>query len=348
MNNPLPVLLQRFFSHLRATQDASSHTVASYSDTLKLLLRYIAKQRQIALDRMTMDAFSPETVLGFLEHLQKERHNSSRTRNARLAAIRAFFRFSLHEVAPDFLDQAQRILAIPCKRADKPLLGFLTRKEVEAILGSADLSTWTGRRDHLLFVFLYNTGARISEALQVTLADFHNRVVLLKGKGRKHREVPLWTQTHHEIQRWCRENEIGHSQPIFGNRQLKPLSRREAARRQVLILQKARVSCPSLRNRHITLHSWRHTCAMHLLQSGVAIEIIALWLGHEQLSTTHGYLEADLSMKRNALAHLNAPSPGNRKANKETSNILAFLAGLYRLRAPFSVEFLVGARSFHG
>jgi len=326
--NSFPLLLQRFFAHLRSTQEVSIHTIAAYRDTLKLLLHFIAKEQGTSMDRITFESFNPDTILAFLEHLQKERHNTTRTRNTRLAAIRAFVRFSLCEVAPDFLDQAQRILAIPCKRTDKPLLGFLSRPEVEAILAAADLTTWTGRRDHLLFAFLYNTGARISEALQVTPADLQNRVVRLHGKGRKQREVPLWSQTHHEIQRWCRDNQIGASQPIFGNRECKSLSRREAARRLVLTLQKAQVACPSLRNRNITLHSWRHTCAMHLLQAGVAIEIIALWLGHEQLSTTHGYLEADLNIKKETLAQLKAPRFRRGVPKKATSHILAFLEAL--------------------
>jgi integrase/recombinase XerD len=324
-SNSFPVLLQRFFDHLRATQEASVHTIAAYRDTLKLLLHFIAKQQRSSIDRITFEAFSPETILAFLEHLQKERLNTTRTRNARLAALRAFVRFSLHELAPEFLDQAQRILAIPCKRTDKPLLGFLSRSEVEAILAAADRATWAGKRDHLLFAFLYNTGARISEALQVTPADIQNRVVCLRGKGRKQRAVPLWSQTHHEIQRWCRDNQIGVSQPIFGSTQFRSLSRREAARRLALTVKKAGEACPSLRARNVTLHCWRHTCAMHLLQAGVAIEIIALWLGQEQLNTTHGYIEADLNMKKDTLAQLKAPRSGRRVREKAPSHILAFL-----------------------
>ena len=327
-NDPFTVLLPRFFGHLRTTQAVSIHTIAAYRDTLRLLLLFMAKKQRVSIDRISFDAFCPDTILAFLEHLQQERHNTARTRNARLAAIRGFVRFALQELAPDFFQQAQRILAIPCKRFDKPLLGFLSRQEVEAILHATDSSSWAGRRDHLLFSFLYNTGARISEALQVTPADLQNRVVRLRGKGRKQREVPLWPQTHREIVQWCRENQIGTSQPVFGNREAKPLSRREAARRLVLTLQKAGTVCPSLRGRKITLHSWRHTCAMHLLQAGVAIEIIALWLGHEQVNTTHGYLEADLSMKQETLDHLKAPTSKRGSPKAKASHILAFLKAL--------------------
>ena len=327
-NNLFAVLLQQFFRHLRATQEVSIHTVCAYRDTLRLLLLFIAKRKHLSIDRITFDALSPEMILAFLEYLQKERRNTTRTRNARLAAIRSFVRFSLYHLPPEFIDQAQRILAIPCKRTDRPLLGFLSRREVEAILASNNLSTRTGRRDHLLFLLLYNTGARISEILQITPADVQNRVVRLHGKGRRQREVPLWLQTHREIQQWCQENQIGPSQPIFGNRELKPLSRREAARRLALTLEKARVLCPSLRNRNITLHSWRHTCAMHLLQAGIAVEIIALWLGHEQLTTTHAYLEADINMKRETLDQLKAPIAGKRISKRATSHVLAFLEAL--------------------
>lgn len=329
MSKPsLPVLLQQFFVHLRATQELSHHTIAAYRDSLKLLLHFMAKEQCRSLDQITLEAFSPETILAFLEHLQQERRNSARTRNARLAALRTFVRFCLGELAPDFLDPAQRILAIPCKRTEKPLLGFLSRQEVEAILAATEPTTWTGQRDHLLFGFLYNTGARISEALQVTPTDLQNRAVRLRGKGRKQREVPLWTQTYRQLQQWCRDHQIGAAHPIFGNGQCQSLSRRQAARRLALTLQKAALACPSLRNRTITLHTWRHTCAMHLLQAGVALEIIALWLGHEQPATTHGYLEADLNMKKETLDHLQAPNSSRRISKKAPSNILAFLEAL--------------------
>jgi integrase len=295
------------------------------------LLQFIAQRRHLSVDQITLGVFYPDIILAFLEHLEKERHNTSRTRNARLGAIRAFVRFCLGEVEPDFIAQAQRILAIPCKRCDKPLLGFLTPPEVKAILSATDLSTWAGRRDHLLFSLLYNTGARISEALQLKPSDLQNRVVRLHGKGRRERDVPLWRQTHCEIQRWCRDNQIQDSQPIFGDRNHRPLSRRGAARRLALTLKQAAATCPSLRdlrNRTISLHTWRHTCGMHLLQAGVPIEIIALWLGHEQVNTTHGYLEADPKLKREILSHLRQPTPWRQTRKKASSHVLAFLESL--------------------
>jgi integrase/recombinase XerD len=320
-------LLQRFFTQLRTEYAGSPHTISAYRDTFRLLLRFMAKHCSTSIDQISWEAFSPDTILVFLQHLEDERLNTARTRNARLAAIRAFVRFVLGNVSPDFAGDAQRILAIPCKRSVRPVLGFLSLNEVEFLLAAIDVSTWTGRRDYLLFSLLYNTGARISEVLQLTPADIQQRVVRLHGKGRKERDIPLWPQTQRLIQKWCRENKISSDQPIFGNRAGKPLSRRSAARRFALVLRKAQKACPALRRPNLSPHSIRHTTAMHLLQSGVPLEVIALWLGHEQLATTHGYLEADLTMKSHILSHLQ-PISRRRGPKRVLSNIMAFLEAL--------------------
>jgi integrase/recombinase XerD len=320
-------LLQRFFTHLRTEHEVSHHTISAYRDTFRLLLRFMADHCSTTIDQISWEAFSPDTVLAFLQYLENKRLNTVRTRNARLAAIRAFVRFVLGNVSPDFAGNAQRILAIPCKRGVRPVLGFLNLNEVESLLAAIDVSTWTGRRDYLLFSLLYNTGARISEVLQLTPADIQHRVVRLRGKGRKERDVPLWSQTHRQIQKWCRENKINSDQPIFGNRAGKPLSRRSGARRFALILRKAQKGCPALRRPDLSPHSIRHTTAMHLLQSGVPLEVIALWLGHEQVATTHGYLEADLTMKSQILSNLQ-PIPWRRAQKRTLSNIMAFLEAL--------------------
>jgi integrase/recombinase XerD len=320
-------LLQRFFTHLRTEHPGSPHTISAYRDTFRLLLRFMANHCSTSIDQISWEAFSPDTILAFLQHLEDKRLNSARTRNARLAAIRAFVRFLLGYMSPDFAGDAQRILAIPCKRSDRPVLGFLSLNEVEFLLAAIDVSTWTGQRDYLLFSLLYNTGARISEVLQLTSANIHHRVVSLHGKGRKERSVPLWFQTHRQIQKWCRENKITSNQPIFGNRAGKPLSRRSVARRFALTLRKAQKRCPALRRPNLSPHSIRHTTAMHLLQSGVPLEVIALWLGHEQVATTHGYLEADLTMKNQILSQLK-PTPWRRAPKRTLSNIMAFLEAL--------------------
>jgi integrase/recombinase XerD len=322
-----PSLVQAFFTYLRREQAVSEHTVAAYRDTFRLLLRFFGEHRRIPVDQIALEDFCPDTILAFLEHLEKNRRNLPRTRNARLTAIRAFVRFALTRMAPEFVGDAHRILAIPSKRANKPVLGFLQRKEVDAILAAVDVAAPIGQRDHLLFSLLYNTGARISEALQLTPADVLHRVVHLHGKGRKQRDVPLWPQTHQQLQRWCRDRQLATTQPIFANAAGRPLSRRSAARRLALALQRAQLSCPSLHGRKISLHTFRHTTAMHLLQSGVSIEIIALWLGHEQLVTTHGYIEADLSLKKAALDCLQSPRR-RRVPKRSSSQILEFLHAL--------------------
>jgi integrase/recombinase XerD len=186
----------------------SHHTISAYRDTFRLLLRFMADHRSISIDQISWEAFSPDTILAFLQYLENKRLNTARTRNVRLAAIRAFVRFVLGHVSPDFAGDAQRILAIPCKRSVRPVLGFLNLNEVESLLAAIDISTWTGRRDYLLFSLLYNTCARISEALQLTPSDIQHRVVRLHGKGRKERDVPLWPETQRQIQKWCRENKI--------------------------------------------------------------------------------------------------------------------------------------------
>lgn len=323
-----PVVLQRFFEHLRSIQEASSHTVAAYRDTFRLLLLFMARTRKKPVDRITFGDFDADCVLAFLAHLEKDRQNLAQTRNARLAAIRAFVRFALGHTAPDFVDRGQRILSIPCKRATRPVLGFLTRKELQTILAACDLAAWTGRRDHLLFALLYNTGARISEALRLAPSDVRNRIVRLHGKGRKERDVPLWPQTQRELCQWCHDNKIAGEQFIFSSRKDQPLTRRGAARRLTLTIQKATAACPSLRGRQITLHTFRHTTAMHLLQAGVSMEIIALWLGHEQVNTTHAYIEADLEVKRKTLDRLRAPDPWGRFVKARSSHILDFLEAL--------------------
>lgn len=208
------------------------------------------------------------------------------------------------------------------------MLGFMTRDEIDAVLAAADQTTWSGRRDVLLFTLLYNTGARISEALQLRPEDLLNRAVHLRGKGRKDRTVPVWLRVERLLRRWCKTNRVGPEQLIFTNRNGEPLSRDGAAFRLALAVRKAAAHCPSLKDRRITCHTFRHSCAMSLLQAGVALEVIALWLGHAKPLTTHGYVEADLKMKAECLRRLAEPAPPRRRFPKESSRLLAFLQAI--------------------
>lgn len=321
------ILVQRFFGHLRAERNVSEHTICAYRDSFRLFLRYLTEQRRLRPEKVTFEAFSPEVILGFLGHIEAARGNTIRTRNSRLTAIRAFVRFALSQGIPEFLPVGQRILNIPIKRANKPLLGFMDNKEIDAVLSAINLSTWSGRRDHLMFTLLFNTGGRISEVLQMRPADVRHRIVRLHGKGRKDREVPIWPETEKTIRGWCKYDRPENAQYLITSAKGAQLSRRAAALRLKLAIRGACARCPSLRNRRITLHTWRHSTAMSLLRAGVQAEIIALWLGHEQLTTTHGYIEADLTLKQQCLDQLRKPTVRQARRHR-TSHLLEFLQAL--------------------
>ena len=198
-------LVQRFFAeYLAAQRNLSPHTRLSYRNTFRLLLRFLAEQHRRSVDQLTLGTLTPESILAFLDHLERTRRNSPRTRNVRLAAIRTFVRYVLGTAALEFLGPGQRILAIPPKKSSRAALGFMTREEIDAVLAATDQNTWSGRRDLILFTLLYNTGARISEALQIRARDVHDDIVLLHGNGRKEREVRLWPQSARRLRRWYR------------------------------------------------------------------------------------------------------------------------------------------------
>lgn len=314
-NDTFSELLQRFFAeHLTAQRNLSGHTIAAYRDSFRLLLRFLSTHLRVSIDRLTLDSLTPDTILAFLDHLERSRGNVPRTRNFRLAAVRAFTRFVISLGEPGVFAAGQRLLSIPIKRSARPLMQFMTREEVEAILAAPNPTLWIGRRDRLLFAFLYNTGARISEALQLRASDVKDRVAQLHGKGRKDRAVTLWRRTATEIRRWCRDNQIPTEQLVFTNLRGTRLTRHGARLRLRLAVRDAARTCSSLCGRKIGLHTFRHSCAMHLLQSGVALEVIALWLGHERPITTHGYVEADLKMKEESLRRLEQLPPARRHA----------------------------------
>lgn len=326
----LPELLQRYFTeHLAAQRNLSVHTRRGYSDALRLLLAFLAHRQRCQIDQLQLGALNPEAILAFLGYLERDRGNAPRTRNLRLAAIRSFVRFVLGQAAAlDFIGVAHRILAIPQKKGTKPMLGFMTREEIDAVIDATDQATRAGQRDRVLFTLLYNSGARISEALQLHPQDLHGNAVHLPGKGRKERTVPLWPSTTRMLRQWCKSNRIAPAQPIFTNRIGEPLSPDGVAYRLSLTIRKATKHCPSLLGRRISAHTFRHSCAMSLLQAGVALEVIALWLGHAQPITTHGYVEADLEMKTRCLRRLAEPQTQKPNPREEPSRLLAFLRAI--------------------
>jgi integrase/recombinase XerD len=303
-------LLQSFFSeHLCNHRDASIQTIASYRDTFRLLLSYVQQTTGIEPSALRITDLEVTVILAFLAHLEEQRHNSVRSRNIRLAAIRSFFRLvALRD--PDSVGLATQVLAIPIKRCDKPLVGYLTQPEMEAILAVPDLSLWIGQRDHALLLTMYNSGGRVSEIIGLSWQQvrFGTTTYLdLNGKGRKERSVPLWPKTAKVLHQWRKRQPGSSTSTIFPSLRGNVLTRDSVNHLLREIVQLAIPACRSLATKRVTPHLIRHGTAMHLLQSGVDITVIALWLGHEDFQTTHVYLQADLAMKEKALNKLAPP-----------------------------------------
>lgn len=306
-----PVLLQRFFvQRLMQQQHVTARTVVAYRDSFRLLLGFAHQQLGKRPSDMALDDLNPTFILAFLKHLEVDRRNCARSRNVRFAAIRSFMEYVSFE-EPSALALAQSVLAIPMKRFEQPLIGYLSREHIEAILTAPDADTWTGQRDRVMLTTLYNTGARVSELIGMRIADLTLQPtawVRIRGKGRKERSVPLWTDTAKELKRWLEQYPRTLEQPLFPNRSGTPLTRIGLTERLKLAVQGAAQKFPELIKRRVFPHLVRHSVAMHMLQSGVDITVIALWLGHESPITTHRYVEADLKMKDRALKLLQAPS----------------------------------------
>ncbi len=330
MTTDLARLIRAFFCQRLIQQRNVSHqTVCSYRDTFRLLLRFSEQQLgKPAVDLQLVD-IDASLVLAFLGDLELQRHNCIRTRNARLAAIRSFLHYAVLQ-EPTALPGIQQVLAIPLKRFDRPIVRYLTQAEMQAILEAPDINTWSGQRDHALLVTLYNTGARVSEIIAIRRADFENersQAVHLHGKGRKERVIPLWKRTRRLLRAWVAQIRPDPQQPLFPNRFGHMLSRSGVESRLRMAVTNAATQCPSLISKVVSPHVIRHTTAMHLLQAGVDLSVIALWLGHENEVTTHQYLEADLGMKEKALAKLQPPSMHFTRY-KPSCDVLSFLDGL--------------------
>lgn len=325
-----PALVQRFFTEYLVAQRAlSAQTVACYRDALSLFLKFASRRLGKPPTSMRLADVTPELILEFLAHLEGERHNAVRSRNLRLTAIRAFMKFA-GRCDVTAMGIVERTLAVPMKRFDRPLLGHLTREEVNAVLGQPG-ADWTSQRDHLLLSLLYNTGARVSEMIGVRVADDvldGAACVHLHGKGRKERSVPLWKSSVAIIRAWLRTNPqlIGQA-ALLPNRSGHPMTRCNVAQRLALAVDRAVATQPSLAGKRVSPHVMRHSTAMHLLQSGVPFNVIALWLGHESMNTTHRYVEANLAMKEQALARLQAPEVRFTRF-RATDDLMRFLQTL--------------------
>lgn len=324
-----PLVRAFFTDHLLHQKQVSPETLAAYRDAVRLLLTFLQQHRHISPDQVTLDHLDVPVILAFLDHLETDRHNSSQSRNARLAALRSFFRFVAFR-CPDRLDMTTRVLAIPRKKTTRRVVHFLTRAEMEALLTACDHGTWGGRRDHALLLTLYNTGARVSELTGLRRGQVRfgaSTIVQLLGKGRKERAVPLWARTGRVLRAWF--DELGDATPDFAfpSAQGRRLTRHGVAYLLRDAVTRTRPTCPSLTTKRVSPHVIRHSTAMHLLQAGVDLATIALWLGHERLETTHLYLEADLELKERALKQLSPLGPPARRFKADPS-LLGFLASL--------------------
>jgi integrase/recombinase XerD len=300
----LSPLLQSFFvDRLLGQRQASAHTVAGYRDSFRLLLQFAAERLGKAPTALVVADLDAPFVGEFLTHLEQERANTPRTRNARLAAVHSFFRYvAVREPACALI--CQRVLAMPSKRYDRKLIEFLDRSQIDALLSAPDPSTWTGRRDRTLLMVAIQTGLRVSELIGLRCQDVvlgtgaHVRCV---GKGRKHRSTPLRPDVAAVVAAWLRERAGQPADPVFPSLRGSPLSRDAVERLVTRHAAAARTRCPSLQRKTVTPHTLRHTAAMELLQHGVDRSVIALWLGHESVETTQAYLHADLRLKERAL-----------------------------------------------
>lgn len=325
-----PALLQAFFTdRLLKQRRASPHTVTAYRNTFRLLLRFAATRLGRAPSQLELTDLDAAFQGEFLDHLERERGNSARSRNARLAALHAFFRYVAF-MAPAHALLCQRVLAIPSKRFERGVVEFLAEHEIEVLLAAPNTATWIGRRDRALLLVAVQTGLRVSEltALRrqhVTLgAGAHVRCL---GKGRKLRCTPLRRDVGQILEAWLREQPQEPDTPVFPSSRGGHMSEDAVERLVAKYVTVARRRCSSLGNKRITPHTLRHTAAMQLLQHGVDRSVIALWLGHESIETTQIYLHADLRLKEKALARTSSSGQVPRRFSPGDA-LLTFLEGL--------------------
>lgn len=326
-----PTLQSFFTDYLIGQREASGHTITAYRDCFRLLLGYVRERTGIAPSDLDIAVVDAELVADFLAMLEQRRGNSTRTRNARLAAIHSLF----HHAAlrhPEHADLIARVLAIPPKNTNQSVVSYLTDRDVDALLAAPDRSTWTGRRDHALLLLMVTTGVRVSELTSLTRADTctdtRGAHIAVHGKGRKHRITPLGAITTAALRTWLAENPGPPTAPLFTARgTTRRMTTDAVAQRITLHAAAAAVTCPTIACKNLTPHVMRHTCAMRMLAGGIDVTTIALWLGHESAESSRPYLHADLQIKQRALDRTAPPHtrPGRYRA---PDKLLAFLEAL--------------------
>ena len=324
-------LLQGFFTERLVRQrQASPETISAYRDTIRLLLLFAAQQAKRPPSRLEIDDLDAVTVGAFLDHLDTDRGNSTATRNARLAAIHSFYRYAL-PLIPDRAHTASQVLAIPQRRHDRATVSYLTGPETDALLAAPDRTTWHGRRDHALLLTAVQTGLRLSELTGLTIQDITTTTpgaaVQTTGKGRRERATPLTRQTVAVLLAWLPEAGPAPTGPVFPTRRGTRMSADAVQRLVAKHARAAALECPSITSKHVTPHTLRHTAAMALMTAGVDTSVIALWLGHQNATTTHIYLHADMSIKEDALARV--PTPGTTPGRyRPADDLIDFLQRL--------------------
>lgn len=332
MRHILANFMKRFFSHYLPVQKGlATNTILAYRDAIKLLLCYAADALRKSVDELNVEELDESLVLAFLDHLEKTRGSTPRTRNARLAAIRAFFAFVARE-EPALALQCQKIRTIPLKRTEHKIVGYLEEKEMQALFDTVNINSRTGIRDKALLLLLYNTGARVSEIVGIRIQDLQlqgSAQVTLLGKGKKYRSCPLWPETAQALQAYLkyRSPHDPAAEQLFLNANGVPVTRfgvryiiREYA-------ASARSKCPSITTKTVTPHTIRHTTAMHLLRAGNDVNMVSYWLGHADINTTHVYVEIDMEMKRRMLQKTAAPRV-NKALPWQKPGVLQWLAKL--------------------
>jgi integrase/recombinase XerD len=329
MSDLAPVLQEFFTRRLVSQRDASPATIAAYRDTFRLLLGFAAARAGKAPSALGLTDIDAPMVTAFLEHLQSGRGNSARTRNARLAAIHSFFGYAALR-HPEHGALIQRVLAIPGKRRDRTIVTYLTAEESDALLAACDQSSRTGRRDHAMLALAVQAGLRVSELTSLTCDSIRTQAgphVHCTGKGRKERDTPLLPATVRILKSWLAERGGQPGDPLFPGPSGQRLSRDAVERRVKLYHHRAGAGCRSLAAKHVTVHTLRHSAAMRLLRAGVDITVIALWLGHESLTSTQAYIHADMQQKQEAIEKT-APPGSKQKRYQPPDPLLEFLENL--------------------
>ena len=312
MTHIIAKFIKRFFSqYLPVQKGLAPNTTLAYRDAIKLLLCYAADTLHKSVEDLCVEEIDEPVVLDFLDHLENTRHCTARTRNARLAAIRAFFGFIARE-EPALLLHSQMIRTIPLKRTQHKTVGYLEENEMQALLNAVDLNSRTGVRDNALLLLLYNTGARASEIVGLKVAELRlkgNAQVKLLGKGNKYRSCPLWPETIEALEAYLkkRTQKDPATKQLFLNANASPITRFGIRHIIGKYATAAKSQCPSIAAKTVTPHTIRHTTAMHLLRSGNDINMVSYWLGHADINTTHIYLEIDMEMKWQMLQKAGPP-----------------------------------------